>query len=268
MKRTQRILSNSVLLLCINFIIPKCSTAQVFSYEKLQGKRVQATRQDINVDSEENYSDKLPPFADAIMPGVPALLKIKVSSDPLIYHWCNDSLQSADSRNKTEFLEAFGEKISIDSMIRYNANGLKVDKMEYVKFDDTNYYFTFGERNFIVLGAQQRRFYRNRQWYYMFLLELDHGKLKNCFAFINTPEDSVNCFGDFNNDGNLDYIDWREKERLIRIFSLSGDHFVKDKIHFIIVKPTKGDLQYMNSGDVPPKFKIIDVRSSKWWYPL
>jgi hypothetical protein len=240
----------------------------VFSYEKLHGERVLATRQDINVDSEEYYSNKLPPFADAYLPGVPTILKIKISPDPLIYHWCNDSLQSADSDNKIEFLEAFGKKLSIDSMIRHNANGLKVDKMEYVKFDGTNYYFTFGDRNFIALYAQQRRFYRDRQWYYIFLLELEHGKLTNCFAFINAPEGSINCFGDFNNDGNLDYIDWREKGRVIRVFSLSGDHFVKDKNHFIIVKPTRADLQYMKSGEVPPKFKIIDVGSSKWWYPL
>lgn len=264
----RRILNSSVFLLCIHLIVPEGSSAQVFSYEKLQGKSVQATQNDINIDSEEYYSNKLPAFAEASMPGVPALLKIKISTDPLMYHWCNDSLQFADDRNKTEFLEAFGEKLSIDEMIRQNANGLKVDKMEYVKFTGTTYYFTFGERSFIVLCAQQRRFYRNRQWYYMFLLELDHGRLKNYFAFLNAPEDTINCFGDFNNDGKLDYIDWREKEGVIRIFSLSGDHFVKDKSHFIIVKPTRADLQYMRSGEVPPKFKIIDSGSSKWWYPL
>jgi hypothetical protein len=260
MKKQQKILSSIILFL----LISNYSYAQKFYYGKLRNSPIKFINHGLKTSNKDPYSI-LPSFGMASTVHETNLIDIKINETPTIRHICNDSIQENQSKNKIEYLLYLNYKINLDSLFTNAINGL-TKYQTYVKFEDY-YTFAFNNRKFAVFRVTERRFFRNVLYYHLILLEIKEGKVIANFAFIDCPEITLKCFGDFNFDGNLDFIDWKKNEEKINLYSLRGNEFVKEK-QFIIVKSSKSEQIFKDQNDDLFNYSLIDKKNSKWFYKL
>lgn len=255
----------SKVLIIISLIISSYGYAQKFDYAKLRNKPIKFIDNQLSlVNSQEPYNEIFP-FGTAFTSHTSNLVKIKINDTPPIFHICNDSIQVDQANNKSEYLIYLNKKINLDSLFINAING-STKYQTYVKFE--NYYnFIFNNRNFVVFRVSERRFFRNVLYYHLILLEIKNDKILTNFAFIDCPEETLNCFGDFNFDGNLDFIDWKKMSNQISLYSLRNSKFIKEK-EFIIVKPSKNERIFQKKNDDLFNYSLVNVKKSKWFYKL
>ncbi|SHL13597.1 hypothetical protein [Flavobacterium chilense] len=259
MKKKQKILNSIILFL----LLSNYGYAQKFDYSKLKSHPIKFMNHELSLMKAKNAYDILPAFGMAKTVHKSNLIDIKINESPPIFHVCNDSIQENQVNNQTEYLLYINNKINLDSLF-INAINSSVKYQTYVKFEDY-YTFTFNNREFAVFRVTERRFFNNVLYYHLILLEIKNDKVAKSFAFIDCPEITLNCFGDFNFDGNLDFIDWRKKETKINLYSLRGNKFVKEK-QYIKVRPTKNEQNYERHYDDLFNYSLIDKKNSKWFY--
>lgn len=259
MKKQQKILNNIILLL----LLSNYGHAQKFDYSKLKSKPIKFINHELNCVKNKKAYDILPAFGMANTVHKSNLIDIKINESPLMFHICNDSIQENQFNNQTEYLLYINNKINIDSLFT-NAINSSTKYQTYVKFEDY-YTFAFNNRKFAVFRVTERRFFSNVLYYHLILLEIKDDKVVKSFAFMDCPEIALNCFGDFNFDGNLDFIDWRKKETKINLYSLRGNKFVKEK-QYIKVTPTKKEQNYEHHYDDLFNYSLIDKKNTKWFY--
>jgi len=238
-----------------------------FTFDRLKGEKLKFSKQTVAINQPAYYGDRLISFGAAVEKKA-TLLRLKIKDKPLLYHYCNDSLQQLNKNNQPEYISYSGQKVNLDYLLSHNSNRVKMTTKTFVLFDGTFYNFSFRQHDYLLLHAQQRVFYRNVLYYYLILLELAKGKVVHSYAFVDAPETTPACFGDFNSDGYLDYIDWRKKEPRISLFSLKETGFVRDEQHYIMVKPSQAQQEYSQRYDDLFNYDEIDKTKSKWFYSL
>jgi hypothetical protein len=257
----QKILNSIILFLAISTYC----YSQNFDYYKLRSSPVNFINRELSVvENKEPYSI-LPPFAMAKTVHKSNLIPIKINESPSIFHISNDSIQEDQVNNRIEYLLYLNNKINLDSLFSNAING-STKYQTYVKFEDY-YKFKFNNKDFVVFRVTERRFFSNVLYYHLILLESKNEKIVASYAFIDCPENTLKCFGDFNFDGNLDFIDWKKNEEKISLYSLKGNKFIKEK-QYIIVKPTKEQQNYKNHYDDLFNYSSIDKKKTKWFYKL
>lgn len=261
MKMKQKILNSIILFLSISTYC----YSQKFDYNKLRNNRIEFINHELSGLKNKEAYDMIPAFAMAKTVHKANLIHIKINDSPPIFHMCNDSIQEDQINNKTEYLLYLNNKINLDSLFSNAINGT-TKYQTYVKFEDYNT-FKFNNKDFVVFRVTERRFFSNVLYYHLILLEVKNEKIAASFAFIDCPEITLKCFGDFNFDGNLDFIDWKKNEEKISLYSLRGNKFIKQK-QYIIVKPTKKQQNYINHYDDLFNYSLIDKNKTKWFYKL
>ncbi|MFD1604844.1 hypothetical protein ACFSJW_06035 [Flavobacterium artemisiae] len=259
MIRQQKILNNIILVLFLS----NYGYAQTFDYSKLKNNPIKFINHELSYVKNSKAYDILPAFGMAKEVHKSSLIDIKINESPPIFHICNDSIQENQFNNVTEYLLYAKNKINLDSLFANAINSSTKYKI-YIRFEDY-YTFTFNSRKFAVFRVTERRFFSNVLYYHLILLELKNDRVVESFAFIDCPEVTLSCFGDFNFDGNLDFIDWRKKERKISLYSLRGNKFVKER-QYIEVRPTKSEQNYESHYDDLFNYSLIDKKNTKWFY--
>lgn len=238
-----------------------------FSYNRFQKYSFEFRKETVALEPDSMYGDRLHSFG-ALSLHESKLLRLKVNSNPLIFHYCNDSVSDLIEHNKIEYFSYNNQKVCFDSLLNNSANGVKRRENEFYVFTGIHYYFSFKGTHYTILHCVQRGFLRNSLRYCMILLEIEGRFAKNSYAFIDAPEDTPGCFGDFNQDGKLDYLDWRKLENRVSMFTLVDNRFIKDENHYIIVKPSKAQQIYRKQYDDEFNYRVIDKNNSNWFYKL
>ncbi len=234
-----------------------------FSFEKLNGNRL--SFQDIGLGEEAIvYDDRFTIDNKDSTPIAPKLLPVKLSNQYDIQHFCYNYI-SESIKNDYEFIEIFGYKISIDSLLKNNINGRELPDKNHLFFVGGAVEFEYNGRDFILLGARDRIGFRNIENNYWFLIEFKNNKVINKFSFIDGYCDGTDCFGDFNRDGCLDYLNWDYSKNKIEMYSLIDNKFVKDKRHFIKVYPSQDNIELMKERDLYLLYDNYDRFHSKWF---
>lgn len=257
----QKILNSLILILTISTYC----YSQNFDYYKLKSSSINFINRGLGVVNNNEPYSILPPFGMAMTVHKSNLIPIKISESPPIFHISNDSIQEDQINNRTEYLLYLNNKINLDSLFTNAING-STKYQTYVKFEEY-YTFKFNNKDFIVFRVTERRYFSNVLYYHLILFEIKNEKIVASFAFIDCPEITLNCFGDFNFDGNLDFIDWKKNEEKISLYSLQANKFIKQK-QYIIVKPTKKQQNYKNHYDDLFNYSSIDKKKTKWFYKL
>lgn len=231
-----------------------------FSFKKLKNQKIKFY--DISMGSNFRvYDSKI--LITEIDTVTPQLYNIKLSKEQKIFHECYNYIT-----DKTEYLTYYNQKLNIDSLLIHNSNNHVFKERNHVLFTGDIVSFNFKGNEFILLSARDRLFLRNTERNFWIVLQVENKKIIDCFSLIDGYVAGPDCFADFNNDGYLDYLNWRTKEEKIEFYSLKQNKIVKDENHFIIVKPSKNQIILMNEDDIETLYEILDRKSSKWFFKL
>ena len=189
-------------------------------------------------------------------------IQIKLSPSMEIYHYCNNYLMLKDSPIYFESIRFYDSIVSIDKMIKNNVNKIKIENTRIV-FNKSIFHFKIGNKEYVLLGASDREFYRNIERNYWILLEVKGKNIKNIYSFIDGYSENPKCFGDFNDDGELDYLNWYFNKNKIELYTLSKNEFLLQKKEYIYVVPTIEEREMLRRGKFVT-FSILDKKKSKW----
>lgn len=261
---------NFWIFLLIGSINTSCTQA-LLDIDKLTAVKLDMMKQYIDVNDAEYYGERLPTFSES---QTSSLIKCKINSNPLMYHYAYESLPPLEIRKSYangEYITYLNAKISIDSILRNNVNRVVSAGITETFLVCTGdfYHFSFNEQQYILIRMVQREYSRNGEIHVWLLLKVNEQKLLDCYAFWDGPELEPDTWGDFNGDGTLDYLDWRSLTSHISIFSLIGNKFRKDNDHYLVVRPSKSQQEYWNKyGETLERYECLDTKASKWFYPL
>jgi len=245
------------------FIMQK--TKVEFSFTKLFGEKI--LFKDINPrDKVIVYDGKfsIEELDSLNMP--PKLLPVRISTQYNITHYCYNYIPDVNQDCKDEYIEILGQNIDIDSLLKNNLNERKVMKRNYLFFVGNAVEFKYNGRNFILLGARDRLFFRNIENNYWFLIEVRDKVIVNKYSFVDGYLSGTDCFGDFDRDGFLDYLNWDYCKEKISLYTLKKDKFEKDSSHYLRVEPSKEQMKMMNEQGRMFLYNYFDKLNSKWFY--
>jgi hypothetical protein len=158
-----------------------------------------------------------------------------------------------------EYFSIGNRKIRIDSLCKKAGIGYALCFREID-------FFRWGDSHFILLNGGFRMHVMNGERFSYILMQLKNNQLINVTLFPDGYSDK-NVFGDYNNDGILDYLDWETLKDTIHLYSLTENEFVKDKTHYIIVEMDEGLKKYTEQyGDILEYYR--KVTDFNWFYPL
>lgn len=163
-----------------------------------------------------------------------------------------------------EYFEINHVKISIDSLLNKSHNNV-IEKNPYLYFRTVSY-LRFCKNDFILIGLENRNFNMNGTIFSYILIKMDKNLVKDSWLFYNGFYDE-RVFADFDNDGELDYLDWGVRKNRINLYNIKKDSLVKKNDKFIFVLPTKGQTQYERTHGISNDwYSIVDKRKSSWFF--
>ena len=235
-----------------------------FNFDKL--KREKILFKDITLKGDEIYNDSISLVEEAKTSKTITLRSIKISNEYELYHGCYDSIPMNMQKNNNEYLKYYDTKININVLLQNNLNKEKIASDNYILFTKSVDFFKFNNEEFILLSAHDRRFFRNLEINYWILLKVKNKILLKAFCFIDGYQGGNDCFGDFNNDGSLDYMNWNFLNDKISIYSLRRNNFEIDKKHFIKIKQSKEQKEMVEELGINLVYDVFDKKNSKWFY--
>lgn len=164
----------------------------------------------------------------------------------------------------SEYLEINNVKISIDSLLNKEHNNI-IEKDPYFYFRTVSY-LHFGKNNYILVGLENRKFNMNGSTFSYLMIKIDKNQLISSWLFYNGFNDE-RVFADFDNDGELDYLDWGTRKNRISLYNIKKGSLVKNKDKFIFVLPTKGQTEYEQTHGISNDwYSIVDKSKSNWFF--
>lgn len=164
----------------------------------------------------------------------------------------------------SEYLEINNVKISMDSLL-YKEHNNVIEKHPYLYFRTVSY-LHFGKNDFILIGLENRNFNMNGSIFSYILIKMNKNQLIGSWLFYNGFDDE-RVFADFDNDGELDYLDWGVRKDKISLYSIKKDSLVKNKDKSIFVLPTKGQIKYERIHGISNDwYSIVDKSRSSWFF--
>ncbi|KFF02608.1 hypothetical protein B0A68_05315 [Flavobacterium reichenbachii] len=98
------------------------------------------------------------------------------------------------------------------------------------------------------------------------LIKMDEDKVIGSWLFYNGFDDQ-RVFADFDNDGELDYLDWGVRKNRISLYTIKKDSLVNNRDKFIFVLPTKGQTEYEDTHGISNEwYSIVDKSKSSWFF--
>lgn len=264
-KKIRFLMSILPLLLLSNF--SKYKNDEEFSFNKLNNTKI--VFKDISIgNGKQIYDERISGFTEADSATESKIYHIKISKNYPIYHGCYDSIPNNKHENNDEYLQYYDTKININSVLKNNLNKEVYADDSYILFTSSVDFFKFKGSDFILFSARDRRFFRNLERNYWILLKVKNKQIINSFCFIDGYNNGNDCFGDFNNDGRLDYMNWNFLKDKISIYSLTKDKFEIDKKHYIKVKQSKEQSEITKQQGIVLLYDLFDRKNSKWFYKL
>lgn len=92
--------------------------------------------------------------------------------------------------------------------------------------------------------------------FYITLFDITDPDKITAYALAEQASYTPYCFGDFNNDGKLDYIQWEFEEPVMEVYTLENKTFHKLNGYKVYINQTKEGSYF------------IDRKKSKWFYSL
>ena len=272
MEKVKHQMSQIIKFILLILILPFHCFAKKFRFIDFKRDTISLTHQYADLNKADFYGDKLHAFGSNENHHS-KIINFRISDNPAIIHRCNDTLMDVDCNNQDEYLCYYQDSINLTKLLFKNSNGVPANVRIAIRFTGHNCTFSFQDKSYLLLMAEDRRFYRNVLVSYMVLLEVKDESIVHGYAFADTPEDNMpeqtpNCFGDFNKDGILDFLDWRKIESKISMFSLKDGAFVSNTENYIIVEPSKKQRRYMENYDDQFNFERINRKKSRWFYKL
>lgn len=266
MSKIKMFLSAFLILLFSNFSKYR-NNHEEFSFNKLRGKKI--SFEDISMGSgQQIYDDRISSVVEANSKVESRIYKIQISKKYPIYHFCYDSIPNNNQENNVEYLQFYDSKINISYLLKHNINKQVYSNESYLLFTGSIDFFEFNGNDFILLSARDRRFYRNLERNYWVLLKIKNRKILKYFCFIDGYTTGKDCFGDFNNDGLLDYMNWDFLKNKITIYSLNSNKFQRDRRHYIELRQSKEQEEMAKEQDIVLVYDLFDKKKSKWFYKL
>ncbi len=260
------LLSFFSILLFSNFTENK--NHEQFAFDKLKcGKIIFKDIMLANVEG-QIYDDRISLIEEADSVTESKIYPVKLSGKYEIYHGCYDFIPNENQINNKEYLQFYDTKININSLLEKNISKKKYSDENYIVFTKSIDSFSFNGNDFILLSARDRRFFRNLERNYWILLQVKDRDVIKYFCFIDGYISGKDCFGDFNNDGFLDYMNWDFKKDTIPLYSLKNNNFDIDEKHFIKVQQSKEQVKMMKENGVILPYDMFDRKKSKWFYKL
>jgi len=212
------------------------------------------------------YKDSIE-FIEQEQEGESNLVHIKLSDQIQLTHLCNDLFSSNPNNFKTEYLKYEKDSVSINKLFSHLVNEGETSTNYRILFNKMIYQFNFKEKQYVLLGASNRQFFRNIERNYWVLLEVAAGKIKNSYVFSDAYDIDADCFGDFDKDGNLDYLNWNFNQNHIALYTLYENKFEKNKTKYFYVSPSAAE-QTDQARGMYIRYSILDPIKSKWFYEL
>lgn len=195
------------------------------------------------------------------------IVNVQLSEKIKLEHLCNDIYSSNPYYFKTEYLKFYNDSISIDKLFSRIINEKKTRENVRIVFNKMIYQFSLVGKHYILIGASDRQFFRNIERNYWVLLEVDNELINNYYVFSDGYSLDANCFGDFNKDGRLDYLNWNFNQNHVALYSLDMNKFLKDKNKFFYVSPNVEEKESIERG-IYVLYSNLNVKKSKWFYNL
>lgn len=263
--KTRVLLSTFLILIFSNFTQDK--NLEEFSFNKLKSKKI--VFKDISYGSKHQvYDNRILILEEADSVTKSKIYPIKISNHYPIYHGCYNIIPNKNQVNDDEYIKFYNTKININNLLKNNLNRQIYSDDTYLKFTNSISYFKFNGNDFILLAASDRQFYRNLERNYWILLSVKNKKVLKSFCFIDGYVGGNECFGDFNNDGLLDYMNWDFLEDKISLYTLTHNKFEIDKKHFIKLKQSKEQAEMTKERDIVLVYDLFDRKHSQWFYKL
>lgn len=261
--KTRILLGAFLILVFSNFTQDK--NFEEFSFDKLKSKKI--VFKDISYGSKHKvYDNRILILEEADSVTESKIHPIKISNSYPIYHGCYNIIPNKNQINDGEYIKFYNTKININNLLKNNLNQQIYSDETYLKFTNSISYFKFNGNDFILLAASDRQFYRNLERNYWILLNVRNKEVLKSFCFIDGYVGGKDCFGDFNNDGFLDYMNWDFLKDKISIYSLSNNKFKIDKKHFIKLKESKEQAEMTKEQGIVLVYDLFDRKNSKWFY--
>lgn len=243
-------------------IVPKSSRAQIFTLECCNNRILEFHDSFVQLDRSEFYGAISEIRIDTISR---YNKRYKICDSPLMYHLCANPFFDVEG-DGDEYVTIYDTSINITNLIVDNVNLVSVEYKPQVSFDGHYFFFEFNNAVYLLCRVQERRWFRNGLTNHLLLFHLDNKKIANVYAFYDCPDNTVNCFGDFNDDKHLDFLDWRRMQTKIKLFSIKNEKFFLDPLHYIVVKPTLQQESIMKSYDDLIYFEEVDKKKTRWFY--
>ncbi|MFZ0599431.1 MAG: hypothetical protein WAM46_20755 [Flavobacterium sp.] len=264
-KKSPILLSLFLILIFSNFT--QYENLEEFSFDKLKRKKI--LFKDISHGFKHKiYDNRISILEKADSITESKIYQIKISNNYPIYHGCYNIIPNKNQINNDEYIKFYNTKININNLLKNNLNHQIYSNDTYLKFTNSINYFKFNGDDFILLSAADRQFYRNLERNYWILLKVKNKVIIKSFCFIDGYNGGKDCFGDFNNDGLLDYMNWNFNEYKISLYSLKNNDFSIDKKHYIKLRQSKEQKEMTKEMGVIMLYDLLDRKNSKWFYKL
>lgn len=196
----------------------------------------------------------------------PRISYIDTLENNILRVWICDSLKNIYSYefmkfqeypkiNERNYITAYNRKIVLDSLF---FNGIYPEDFTLMTPYFNTYSFNYMNKEYIALFSINARTSTILSNYVLILFDItDRLNVKIVLHKIQASDD-IKCFGDFNNDNVLDYIDWTvgyAYTDTIHFYSINGSVFEKNSNYYILTKRLFNQYEF-----------IIDKENSKWFY--
>ena len=176
--------------------------------------------------------------------------KYALDDDSKIFYYKHNFANTDDFIKQRDAIEIYGFKFSIDSLYygrKYNY------KKPYIFSSLVNVAkFNFKNRRYIAFFIQDLSNPVTLPNTLAFLFDISEIKNVFCIPIGFQASEDLKCFNDFDNDGVLDYADWKQgydyQKRLYRYKLDKNKKFVMQKKDFVIIEEDSSGY-YINSKE-------------------
>jgi hypothetical protein len=177
-----------------------------------------------------------------------------------IVHWVNPATNELIT--ESDSLELLGEHIN--------------NIPPYPSMMKAAFYFNHKEKKYILLMYEHFGCMGVRNYFYHEVLLID-ATVKNKFKSYRLGQCDWGCtcgrilrmhpnyIGDFNKDGNLDYIAWNLDERA-SVYSLENDTFILNNDYYLVLDHFDIPEPWNNENHAPRC--SLNLNKSRWYYPI
>jgi hypothetical protein len=127
----------------------------------------------------------------------------------------------------------FDKKYCIDNLF-YEKKVLKIEEPLRLNYA-SGYSFSLNSKKYISLFFWDSTLPTSNLSYYIILFDVSDKKNIKSYFFDEQMSFTPNCFGDFNNDGKLDFANWTYDNHF-ECLTLVGNTFKRIKNKFVVVK--------------------------------